>query len=125
MAKSKKPVATPGPPPVYVSGGASPTVTPDPVQITGASNGLCQFVNNDPNTNYLIELWIDSNSTRIPICILLPKGGSMTFITDPKVPNATLNYNVLVPNQGNSPSNGGHGIIIGSGVQIRRGKKAA
>jgi hypothetical protein len=102
-------------PPVYVSGGANPTVTPDPVQISAGSN-LCQFVNQDPNTNYIIELWIANNSTRVPLAIVLPKNQAIALILDPMaVANSTINYNVLVQGASNAPSRGGHGIVVGSG----------
>jgi len=40
MADETSPAAAAGQPPVYVSGGGSPTVTPDPVQLLNGS-GLC------------------------------------------------------------------------------------
>jgi len=115
MADETSPAAPAGQPPVYVSGGGSPTVTPDPVQLLNGS-GLCQFVNQDPNTNYVIELWISNNSVRVPLCFYLPRGGTIAFAVDPQASNITINYNVLVLGTPSSTSRGGHGIIVGSGL---------
>jgi hypothetical protein len=121
MADENSPRAAAGQPPVIISGGTNPTVSPDPVEILSGGNGMCQFENQDPSQNYVLELWISNNSTRVPLCIFLPHGQSVVLITDPQVLNATVNYNVLVPGQANAPTKGGHGIIVGSGM----GEKAA
>jgi hypothetical protein len=103
-------------PPVYVSGGNSPTVTPDPVGISTGSN-ICQFINQDPNTTYIIELWISSNTTRVPMAVVLPKNQAVALILDPSAPaDTTINYNILVPGMGTAPTRGGHGIVVGSGM---------
>jgi hypothetical protein len=106
-------------PPVYVSGGNSPTVTPDPVAIS-TSNNICQFINQDLNTTYIIELWISSNTTRVPMAVVLPKNQAVALILDPSAPSdTTINYNILVPGMGNAPTRGGHGIVVGSGMGER------
>ena len=112
-------------PPVYVSGGNNPTVTPDPVGISTSAT-LCQFVNQDPTTNYIIELWISSNSVRVPLAVVLPAGGRTALILDPAAaPNGTINYNILVQGTSSAPSRGGHGIIVGSGIELASKETAA
>ena len=117
MAEDRNPGGNVSSPPIYVSGGNSPVVSPDPVTIT-ASSSLCQFINQDPNTTYIIELWIGNNTTRVPLGMVLPRNQAVALILDPNAGTGyEVNYNVLVQGQVNAPSSkGGHGIIVGSGA---------
>lgn len=97
---------------VYINNG---NPTPDPAHLQNPGDIL--VFNNQDSKPHLIELWT-GDQTCTEIGIYLPASpGTVTLVTDPNDPDATVWYNVLTPGVPTNPSSGSHGIIIGSGMQ--------
>jgi hypothetical protein len=105
---------------VYINGGV-PSLDPVTIQ----TNDHLVITNNDTSP-HLIELWTKAQqSTKIGV-FLAASPGTLTFLSDPNDPNATIYYNVLTPGQQpTNPTSGAHGIIVGSGFPMREKEPTA